>query len=106
MKSRIAGTGDKAPVAALGAQVPTRAVRVLITTDDYEIEGDMHIKPGGYQSRISDLLNARDLHYLPVTSVVFRRRGAESEPPRRADTVILRRDTIKMVVPLDGTSEG
>lgn len=85
----------------LGGQIQTKPIKVLITTDDYEIEGCMHIKPGGYQSRISDLLNAKELHYIPVTEVVFRKIRHPDEPPRHADTVILKLDTVKMVVPLD-----
>lgn len=39
--------------------VQTQAIRVMVTTDDYEIEGFIHVKPGGYQSRVSDLLNVK-----------------------------------------------
>lgn len=85
----------------IGGHIQTKPIKVMIATDDYEIEGNMHIKPGGYQSRLSDLLNAKELHYIPVTDVVFRKIRHPDEPPRHADTVIIKMDTIKMVVPLD-----
>lgn len=85
-------------------KIQTRPIRVLVTTDDYEIEGYMHIKPGGYQSRISDLLNMRDVHYLPITQVRFRNLHRPDEPLREVETMIVRLDTIKVVVPLDSES--
>ncbi|GBE57650.1 hypothetical protein BMS3Abin01_00571 [bacterium BMS3Abin01] len=85
----------------VGTQIKTKPIKVLVTTDDYEIEGFMHIKPGGYQSRVSDLLNAKELHYVPITHAVFRKLRHPDEPSRKTATLILRLDTIKMVVPLD-----
>ncbi len=86
---------------AISTQIKTKLIKVLVTTDDYEIEGFMHIKPGGYQSRVSDLLNAKELHFVPITRAVFRKLRHPDEPCRKAATLILRLDTIKMVVPLD-----
>lgn len=86
---------------ATGAKVETRPIQVLITTDDYEIEGHMHIKPGGYQSRISDLLNLKELHYIPVTDAVLHKLRSPDEQPRQAKTVIIKLDCIKMVVPME-----
>lgn len=85
----------------MGTHIQTKPVKVMVTTDDYEIQGFMHIKPGGYQSRISDLLNVKELHYVPITHAVFRKLRYPDEPPRRAETLIIRLDTIKMVVPVD-----
>lgn len=73
----------------------------MVTTDDYEIDGYMHIKPGGYQARLSDLLNIRELQYVPITDATFRSIKHPEEPPRTAQTLIIRVDTIKMVVPLN-----
>lgn len=90
------------PVGSMaGSQIQTKPIKVLITTDDYEIEGFMHIKPGGYQSRISDLLNAKDMHYVPITCAVFRKLRHPDEPARQADTLIIKLNTVKMVVPLE-----
>jgi hypothetical protein len=79
--------------------IQTQTVRVSVTTDDYEIEGFIHVKPGGYQSRVSDLLNVKDLHFIPMTQVTYQSLRHPDEPPRTSDTLIVRLDTIKMVIP-------
>jgi len=83
-----------------GSKVQTEAVKVRVTTEDYEIEGYMHIKPGGYQARISDLLNVKELHYIPITGATYRKVDQPDAPAQQAETLILRLDTIKMVVPV------
>jgi hypothetical protein len=80
-------------------KVTTQAIKVTVVTDDYEIDGFMHIKPGSYQSRVSDLLNIKEQYFIPITSVTYRSLRFPNEPSRTADTLILRLDTIKMVVP-------
>lgn len=82
-----------------GIKIQTETVRVIVLTDDHEIHGYMHVKPGGYQARVSDLLNHREIHYLPITEATYRSMHYPDEPPHRADTLIVRIDTIKMVVP-------
>ena len=84
-----------------GEKVATSPLKVLVTTEDYEIRGLMHTRPGGYQSRISDLLNLKDLHYIPITQATYRSLRHPDEPPRKAWTLIVRLDTIRMVVPED-----
>lgn len=87
------------------SKIETHPIRVIITTDNHEIEGFMHIKPGGYQSRISDLLNMQNLKYIPITHATIQNLAQVHKAPRQVDTLILRLDTIKMVTPLsdDGT---
>ena len=85
--------------------IQTQTVRVSVTTDDYEIEGFIHVKPGGYQSRVSDLLNVKELHFIPLTQVTYHSLRRPDEPPRTSDTLIVRLDTIKMVVPENGLDE-
>lgn len=82
-------------------RIQTQPIRIMVTTDDHEIEGYMHIKPGGYQSRISDLLNAKELHFVPITEAVYRSLRHPEQPSRQAATLIIRLDTIRMVIPLD-----
>lgn len=86
----------------ISSRIETKAIRVLITTDDYEIDGYMHIKPGGYQSRISDILNGRGALYLALTNVRYRDRHNPDELVRKVETLIIRMDTIKMVAPHNG----
>lgn len=82
------------------SKIETRPIRVIITTDTHEIEGFMHIKPGGYQSRVSDLLNMHDLQYIPITQAIIQNLAQVHKAPWQVDTLILRLDTIKMVTPL------
>ncbi|MDO8735762.1 MAG: hypothetical protein Q7K29_01595 [Thermoleophilia bacterium] len=83
-------------------RLETKPIRVLMTTDDYEIDGYMHIKPGGYQSRVSDILNVKGLHYIPLTNATYRNIRHPDEPVRKVATLIIRMDTIKMVAPQNG----
>lgn len=71
----------------------------MITTDDYEIQGYLHIKVGGYQSRLSDLLNAKDAKFIPITDAVYLQTHNPDGQPQHADTMIVRIDSIKAVVP-------
>lgn len=81
------------------AKVPTKPVKVTITTDDFLIQGYLHIKVGGYQSRISDLLNNKDARFIPITDAEFVDINNRVEPPQYTDTMIVRIDSIKAVVP-------
>ncbi|MBE0428882.1 MAG: hypothetical protein IBX61_03310 [Thermoleophilia bacterium] len=90
--------------AMMHSKIQTEPVRVWIATGDHEIDGYMHVKPGGYQSRISDVLNASDNDYIPVTEAGIRSLRNPQEQPRKADILILRLDTIKMVIPQAGRS--
>jgi hypothetical protein len=81
------------------ARIPTKPVKVMITTDDYEIQGCLHIKVGSYQSRLSDLLNAKDVKFLPITDAVYLGVNNPEGKPSHADIMIVRIDSIKSVVP-------
>lgn len=98
------GENIKKPcVAGVRQNIETKAVPVLITTEDYEIDGFMHIKPGGYQSRVSDILNAKGQQYLPLTNATYRSIRNPDEPVRKVETLVIRMDTIKMVAPQNGS---
>lgn len=94
---------SKPRVPGVNPNIETKAVRVLITTDDYEIDGFLHIKPGGYQSRVSDILNAKGQQYLPLTNATYRNVRHPDELVRKVETLIIRMDTIKMVAPQNGS---
>lgn len=80
-------------------KVETRPIRVMVTTNQYEIQGDLHIMAGGYQSRISDLLNRRDNKFIPITNALFLSVRDPNAEPRKADTVLVKVDCIEMIVP-------
>jgi tRNA A58 N-methylase Trm61 len=83
----------------MDAKVETHPIGVMITTREYEIQGDLHIMAGGYQSRISDLLNRRDNKFIPVTDAVFLSVRNPTSEPRHAETVLVKVDCIEMIVP-------
>ena len=87
----------------LSSHIETKAIRVLITTEDHEIDGYLHIKPGGYQSRVSDILNVKGQEYLPLTNATYRNVRNPDELVRKVETLIIRRDTIRMVAPMNGS---
>lgn len=80
-------------------RIETEPVHVKVFTDDHEIEGYVHVKPGGYQARVSDLLNHREIRYIPITNATYRSLHDPEDPSHEAETLIVRIDTIKMVVP-------
>lgn len=84
----------------INSKIQTDAIRVIITTDDDIIEGFLHIKPGGYQSRVSDLLNAKELRFVPITNATCQSLVLPDSPPRKLATVIIKVESIKMVVPV------
>ncbi len=103
MGFKAANTMGNVAMGSVGSEkIRTKPMKVTVVTDDYEIHGLMHIKPGGYQSRVSDLLNARDLQFVPITQATYRNLRHPEEPARKAWTLIIRLDYIKMVVPEDG----
>jgi hypothetical protein len=77
----------------------TKPVRALITTDDYEIQGCLHIRVGGQHSRISDMLNNRESKFIPITDAIFLGVNNPEGQPRHVETMILRIDSIKAIVP-------
>lgn len=88
------------------SKIHTEAIKVTVTTEDYEIEGFMHVRPGGYQARISDLLNIKELHYVPITDATYRKLDKPNAPVQKTQTLIIRLDTIKMVVPANEDKPG
>ncbi|MHB9111256.1 MAG: DUF6812 domain-containing protein [Thermoleophilia bacterium] len=93
----------KTSAPGVSSHIETKAIRVLITTEDYEIDGYMHIKPGGYQSRVSDLLNVKGQQYLPLTNATYRNINNPDALAHKVETLIIRMDTIKMVAPQSGS---
>jgi hypothetical protein len=49
-------------------RIEHRVERAVFETDRQLIVGDVTLPPEGYQSRFSDVLNRRDLDFLPLTN--------------------------------------
>ena len=88
---------------AIDARAKTQPVRAKILTDEYEIEGNVHIKPGIYRGRVSDILNAPEVEFIPVTQATCTSRGSVDSKPIETDCTILQVRTIRMVFPFDDT---
>lgn len=86
---------------ASGAKVKTRPVRARILTDEYEIEGNVHLKPGNHYGRVSDILNAPEVEFIPVTHATCTSRNADHSMPVKTDCTIVQVKTIKMVLPFE-----
>lgn len=80
-------------------KVATTPIRVMVSTREYEIQGDLHIVAGGYQSRISDLMNRRDNKFIPITDAIFLSIWDTDGEPRHAETVLVKVDCIEMIIP-------
>lgn len=80
----------------------TRTVPVLIETADLSCDGLIHVRTGGYRTRISDVLNEPS-PFIVVTEVTVRREQLDDGEPESTyyDTIILRKGEIKYVIPLD-----
>jgi Family of unknown function (DUF6812) len=98
----------------------SHSVRVQIQARDFWCEGDLIVpRPGGYKGRVLDLLN-ESKEFLALTDVVLRKMGettgeiatvGRAGKPRAAkqldrdfveyDVLLLRRNEIQFVVPLD-----
>lgn len=81
--------------------VPTNPVRVRIfLRTGAQIQGLAHIKAGGYQRRISDVLNLGQVKYIAVTEVVF---SVEGQSPVRTKCMLVNVEDISLV---DATPAG
>lgn len=83
------------------AKVKTQQVRAKILTDEYEIEGNVHLKPGSYRGRVSDILNAPEAEFIPVTQARCTSRNSAGSSPVSTDCTIVQVKTIKMVFPFE-----
>ncbi len=86
---------------AISAKVKTHPVRAKILTDEYEIEGNVHLKPGHYRGRVSDILNAPEVEFIPVTQATCTSRGSLDSEPVKTDCTIVQVKTIRMVFPFE-----
>lgn len=79
----------------------TQLVRAKILTDDFEIEGNVQVRQGIETGRVSDILNAPDSAFIPVTQANCTSRAARGSAPVSTDCTILQVRTIKMVFPYE-----
>ena len=78
-------------------QIAHRVERAVFETDRHLLVGDVTLPPEGYQSRFSDVLNRRDLDFLPLTNVEITSLadGTVSERP----FVVLSKQQVRLAYP-------
>jgi len=82
-------------------KVKTQLVRAKILTDDFEIEGNVQVKRGLDSGKVSDILDAPDGDFIPVTQARCMSRGSSQGEAIKTDCTILQVKTIKMVFPFE-----
>ena len=75
--------------------------RVTVHAEGFWCEGDIIVpQPGGYKGRVLDLLN-EDRDFLALTDVLLYRTAEETSEPFTYDVLLIRRNAIQFVIPLD-----
>lgn len=79
-----------------GGVVDTAPVRVTMKMQSgAEVDGYVHVRPDGYQARVSDLLNRANFQYLPVTEATLHRPDGSRH---HAGCIIVGTSAIELVV--------
>ncbi len=60
-----------------------RVARIEAETERYRLTGSIRLPPEGYQSRLSDYLNAPERAFLSLTDVEIRPLGSQEPVERR-----------------------
>jgi hypothetical protein len=84
-------------MAETNLKIKTERVQVLIFTEDFEIEGNAHVKPGGYNGRVIDILNQSRSSFIPITEARFRRRTGSSPKLITSDCLIVQIEKIEVI---------
>jgi hypothetical protein len=79
--------------------VEHRRQRILLETERHRISGTVHLSRDGYRSRISDLLNASERDFLPLTDATVEPLGGGAQQAH--GFLAVQRSHIVFVVPLD-----
>jgi hypothetical protein len=79
----------------------TQPVRAKILTDQYEIKGNVHVKLDELHGRVSQILDAPDIEFIPVTQATCTSRKSTGSTPVETDCTIVQVKTIRMVFPYE-----
>ena len=81
-----------------------RQERVLIETERHRVAGTLTLPRDGYRSRVSDLLNAPERDFVPLTDVTIELLDAEGPGTMHDFRAIARRHVV-FVIPM-GEAQG
>ena len=85
-------------------KIKTELVPVRIYTNDFEIEGNAHAKPGGYYSRVTDILNLSRVSFMPITEARYRIRTDAATEFIDAKCLVVKVENIELMDLLEGDS--
>ena len=77
-----------------------RRQSILLETERHRIRGTVHLSRDGYRSRVSDLLNASEREFLPLTDATVEPLDG-GEGPQEHAFLAVQRSHVVFVVPLD-----
>lgn len=80
----------------MGLKVVKEKIPVVILTNNYRVEGEMHLVPGG---RLIDEINKKDRNFLPVTNVTIYDVKGDS-PLDTLDFLAINKELVVFVTPL------
>lgn len=86
---------------ATGPKMKTEHVRVVIETARFRVVGTVHPPALSYRSRLSDLLNQKEVAFLSVTDVTVYNPGDHKTALYTTPYLAINLDSIDMVQPLD-----
>jgi hypothetical protein len=78
-----------------------REERIVVETERYRLVGTVHLSSDGYQSRLTDHLNAGEREFLALTDVEIASLDEPSRPRSRHDYVALGRRHIVFATSAD-----
>jgi hypothetical protein len=79
----------------------TEKIKVMIETSRYSIEGTVHPLAIAYRSRLSDLLNRKDISFLSVTDVKVFNPDNPDVPDYTAPYLAVNTEQIQTIRPLE-----
>jgi hypothetical protein len=83
-------------------KMKTEKIRVSIETASCTIVGTVHTPAMSYRSRLSDLLNQKEVTFLSVTDAAVYRLDDMEEPAYSTPYLAVNLNSIEVVRPLEG----
>lgn len=86
-----------------GPKMKTENIQVSIETCKHRIVGTVHPPSLAYRSRLSDLLNQRDISFLSVTEAEVYANNDAAELLYKTDFLSVNLSNIELIRPLEGS---
>lgn len=82
-----------------------RQERVYVETQRHRISGWLTLARDGYRSRVSDVINANERDFIPLTDCVVELIGAEGRGTQHEIVAVSRRQIVLVIPAGDGAPE-